>query len=503
MSRRKLFVLVGALLLGACMSTSYHLVSEGDMVKVLVTPDALPDAWEKPPFDDSKWADIGGVVGPLEQASDGKMPNVAARRHFDLGAQAMSYKTLDLTVTTQGSWTAFLNGQQVAVSGANAGSSVSFAVPDGLLKASDNVLALQVQPVAGTSMLDLKIMLDGTPDAAAAGQPQVARGPWLTSPTPTGVTVVWETNVPTASTLIVDTRSYDGGAGTHHQVVLTDLEPSKAYPYHVETNGVKSEEATLTTAAKPGERVRFVVYGDNRTNGDAHRRIAEAIEAEGPDFVLNTGDLVANSNEEEWNDFFNIEYNLIRHTPTYPTIGNHEASSGGNARFAELFPMDGRQNVGGEVYGADFGDVHVAALDSNGDLNAQAKWLDEDFTKAEQRGAKHLFAFMHWGPYSSGTSLSHGSNKAARAVADVATQHHARAIFSGHDHFYERGQSDQLTYFVTGGGGAPLNSAGKIAETQVTRADYHYLVVDVSGGQVTVTAKDPAGTAFDAVSLSQ
>src|SRR5262249_21831750 len=119
---------------------------------------------------------------------------------------------------------------------------------------------------------------------------------------------------------------------------------------------------------------------------------------------------------------------LIRKTPTYPTIGNHESTSGGGARFAELFPMAGRQSVGGEVYGADFGDVHIAALDSNGDLKKQASWLDQDFTQAEQRGAKHLFVFMHWGPYSSGTSLQHGSNAAAQPVAQVAKQHNAKAL---------------------------------------------------------------------------
>jgi 3',5'-cyclic AMP phosphodiesterase CpdA len=287
-------------------------------------------------------------------------------------------------------------------------------------------------------------------------------------------------------------------------VKLTDLEASKAYPYHVEVAGNKSPEAQLTTAAKPGERVKFVVYGDNRTDGDAHRRVVEAIEAEGPDFTVNTGDLVDSSTDTEWNDFFNIEYALLRHTPTFPTLGNHEATSGGTSRFAELFPMDNRTDVGGEVYGADFGDVHIAAIDSNGDLGQQATWLDQDFTQAEQRGAKHLFVFLHWGPYSSGTALQHGSNTGARdTIARVAKQHNADALFSGHDHFYEHGQSENLNYFVTGGGGAPLNSTGHINETIRATAQFHYLVVDISGTTATVTAKDTAGTMFDQVSLKQ
>jgi 3',5'-cyclic AMP phosphodiesterase CpdA len=507
MTNRSLLLFAAALSLGgaACNApTSYHLVSNSDSIKALVTADSLPTDWQKSIFDDSKWQAVTtDQVGPLQQGPNGQMPNVAARRHFDLGAEAMSYKQMKLTVQTEGSWTAFLNGQQVAVSGASTSTAVTINVPDGSLLSTDNVLAVQVQPVAGTAMLDLKIQLDGAPDKTASGQPQVLRGPWLTSPTPTGVTVVWETNVAVPSTLVVDTHSYDGGAGTHHQVTVTDLESSKSYPYHVEVNGVKSEESQLATAAKPGERVRFVVFGDNRTNGDAHRRVVEAIEAEGPDFLVNTGDLVFASNDTEWDDFFNIEYSLIRHTPLFPTLGNHEGE-GGATRFAELFPIDGRQSAGGSVYGADFGDVHIAAIDSNGDLGKQATWLDQDLTAAEQRGAKHLFVFMHWGPYSSGTMIQHGSNGAARdTIARVAKQHNVDALFSGHDHFYERGVSDNLNYYVTGGGGAPLMSSGHIAETQMTKSDYHYIVVDVSGSSVTASAKDASGAPIDIQQLRQ
>jgi acid phosphatase type 7 len=170
-----------------------------------------------------------------------------------------------------------------------------------------------------------------------------------------------------------------------------------------------------------------------------------------------------------------------------------------------LFPVDNRAaDAGGQVYGADFGDVHIAALDSNGDLGKQGKWLEQDLTQAEARGAKHLFVFLHWGPFSSGTSLQHGSNGAARSsIVPVAKAHHVDAIFSGHDHFYERGASEGLPYFVTGGGGAPLDSAGRIAETLVTKSVHHYMVVDVAANKADVVAKDSAGAPFDQVSLSR
>jgi len=447
----------------------------------------------------------GGTVGPLAADAQGAMPSVCARRRFDLGPQADAYHTLSLQVNTTGTWIAYLNGAQVAQSNGR-GAQTSLAVPSGTLSPSGNILAIEVHPPAGTTDLRIEPVLDGQPDPAGTGAPRIVLGPYLVSPSLTGTTIVWETDQAVASQAIVDGKAYDGGSATHHQVRVTDLEASKSYPYHVEAGALKSEEAQLTTAAKPGERIRFVVYGDNRTDGDAHRRVVEQIEGEGPDFVINTGDLVDSSSSAEWDTFFNIEYSLIRRVPLFATIGNHETTGAqGASRFPILFPVDDRAaNAGGQVYGADFGDVHLAALDSNGDLGAQGKWLDQDLTQAEARGAKHLFVYLHWGPFSSGTSAAHGSNGAARsAIVPVAKAHRVDAIFSGHDHFYERGASGTLPYFVTGGGGAPLDSAGRIAETLVTKSVHHYLVVDVAASQVDVVAKDLSGTPFDQLTLSR
>jgi hypothetical protein len=502
-NRCTLAFLTIALAASACSApTHYDLVAGSDSIKVMVAPDVMPAGWTQTTFNDSGWQTLNGPVGPLAPNPEGAMPAVLARRKFDLGPQGPGYHTLQLEVTTSAPWVAYLNGAQVATGSGPSTAPVTVTVAAGL-QASGNALAIEIHPAPGTQTIDLKVTLEGQPDLSAAGQALLVKGPWLVSPTVSGATIVWETSAAAASTAVVDGKPYDGGAGTHHQAVVSDLAPSKAYPYHVEVNGQKSEEAQLTTAAQPGERVRFVVYGDNRTDGDSHRRVVEAIEAEGPDFLVNTGDLVDASNDTEWADFFNIEYALIRHVPLFPTLGNHEATSGGGARFAELFPVTGRANPGGEVYGADFGDVHIAAIDSNGNLDQQAAWLDQDLSAAEARGAKHEFVFMHWGPWSSGTQLQHGSNSEAREnIGRVAKAHNVDALFAGHDHFYERGQSDNLAYFVSGGGGAPLVSTGRIPETLAAKSTFHYIVVDVAGSTATVAAKDLSGTPFDSTTIT-
>jgi len=310
------------------------------------------------------------------------------------------------------------------------------------------------------------------------------------------VTISWETSQAAPSQAIVDGRVFDGGSGTSHRVLVDGLQPSHAYTYHLEVGAQRSDEAELTTAAQPGERVRFAVYGDNRTDGDAHRQVVQAIDGERPDFILNSGDMVGESNESEWHKFFAIEYGLLMKTPLFAAIGNHEADFGDNTdRFYTLF--------GGRTwYSMDYGDVHVAAIDSNGYLESQAAWLENDLTLAESRGARHLFVVMHWGPYSSGQKLRHGNNDEAQEhIVPILRQHRVDAVFAGHDHFYERGQSGDLTYFVTGGGGAPLDGPGSIQETRMARSLHHYLIVDVLGESAHVSAHDLTGAVFDETDL--
>jgi acid phosphatase type 7 len=84
----------------------------------------------------------------------------------------------------------------------------------------------------------------------------------------------------------------------------------------------------------------------------------------------------------------------------------------------------------------------------------------------------------------------------------VARAHAVDAIIGGHDHVYERGETDGLTWFVSGGGGAPLVRARSGSGTRVARSLHHFLVVDVNGAGVDITARDDNGAAFDRVELA-
>jgi hypothetical protein len=496
MKKSRLVVVVAFAVAGCNWETTYHLFSRGDPMRYSVA--VPPVEWRNAEFDDARWPLAAGMLGPLLATEEDPSPACRARGLFQVGPRADDFRKLKLSLDADGRYVASINGVVLAEAPAGGGSELE--LPPGLLKPRDNVLALEYYPTRPVEF-EIAPTLDGGPEAPS--RPALTKGPYLLAPSEESVTIAWETSQAVPSRAIVDGVAHDGGSGRHHLVRVGGLLPSHAYRYHVEVGERRSETFTAATAAQKGELVRFGVYGDNRTGGDVHRRLVGEMVAAGPDFLVNTGDMVGMSDESEWEAFFTLEYPLLGHTPLSPCIGNHEAEFGANTdRYQELFPI-GRPELGGRVYSVDYGDVHVVMLDSNGDLARQAEWLDGDLGAARHNGARHLFLAMHWGPYSSGSTHNHGSNgEAQRTIVPVARAHGVRAVFGGHDHFYERGDAHGLAYFVTGGGGAPLNGAGHIRETRVSRAAHHYLMVDVAGEAVRVTAYELSGAVLDEVTLS-
>jgi hypothetical protein len=472
-----------------CFSTSYDLTSQGAPRRELVSSAPAPDGWTALSFNDSAWRETGAPVDTLSADAAGVMPTIYVRQRFDVGATPERLRQLKLTYAVDGQCIAYVNGH-LLTPGANGEQTLSLT--PGMMTSSQNLLALEIHPVHATVAMDAR--LDG--DAAAATGTELVKGPYLLHPTLDGVKIQWETASPTPSQAIVDGRAYDGGDGTWHSVVVSGLQPDHSYAYHVEAGATRSDEARFATAPPAGRRLRFAVFGDNRSGGDVHRQLVEGLLMEAPDFVLNTGDMVGQSTGSEWQTFFDIEHPLLSSTPLFPVMGNHEHDYGEDERFAQLFPLGDGARFSGRVYSLDYGSVHIAALDSNGDLDAQAQWLDGDLADADARG-RLSFVALHWGPVCGCSGFQHGSNDDAEPIQQVAARHHVAVLFSGHNHLYERGVSQGLTYVVTGGGGAPLQATGTIDSTQATFAQNHYVIVDVLGNEVRLTAKTAQGVVLD------
>jgi hypothetical protein len=155
--------------------------------------------------------------------------------------------------------------------------------------------------------------------------------------------------------------------------------------------------------------------------------------------------------------------------------------------------------------------------------SAEYRWLASDLA-AHPRGLK--IAVEHFPMYADsrteGTDTSlHGSGSLAALLSD----YHVRLVFNGHLHAYERNTrqpGESFVSYVTGGGGATLESVGgggcsdfdayAVGWSPVTGHGYscgaasdpssashvyHFLLVTVHKKSVTVTPTDSTGRTFD------
>lgn len=259
-----------------------------------------------------------------------------------------------------------------------------------------------------------------------------------------------------------------------------------------------------------GTAFRFVAYGDTRftnpedtraSNAAVRQALVQAIAEAHPAFISIGGDIVYHGdNADDWK-MWDAETALWRQRgiPVYPALGNHDLSGDqkvGLANYFQRFP-ELKQN---RYYSVRAGNTLLLVLDSlqPETSGAQGLWLRE---KLDQLPAEVDFVLvvLHHPPYTSSTDKKlfgggHSARPAEQALANwlEERQAHTRArfvVFAGHVHNYERHEHGDVTYFVTGGGGAHPYRIER-APSDLYRdsgVNYHYLLVEVERGRLRIT----------------
>ncbi|MBM4396534.1 MAG: metallophosphoesterase family protein, partial [Deltaproteobacteria bacterium] len=356
-------------------------------------------------------------------------------------------------------------------------------------------------------------------------------GPYLQDLRPDGVLVSFETDAPSAAAVEVGPDTSFGQvvpsatSGTHHDVRLSGLAAGTAWHYRVLVDGQPAgEPGTFVTSPEPGSTgaFTFLVAGDNRSDANAHALVVSRMTEHEADFVVNTGDMVSSGEvASQWVEFFAIEAALVRDTPIYPTVGNHDEDDGDLPEpYLRLFtppPGSGHDSY----YSFDHGNSRFIVLDGYVEVDDewscllkilnwgkcfdehQSEWLEATLKDATGDPAvDHVFVFTHEGPYSSKPGRS-GSPQ-MRRLLDLFSVNKVRVVISGHDHYYEHGLANNgLPYVITGGGGAPLYETSPGLDllhphqVLVSTSVHNFLRVFVQGPYIEVTAYDATGTQID------
>lgn len=347
----------------------------------------------------------------------------------------------------------------------------------------------------------------------AYGQERLRKGPWVMNQRPGRVTILAERGTPGAVSVQVwregargsaPVTVHSAGPGVLHELVVSGLTAGLRYRYTLSGPGLTPQEGHFSTAPAGAESFRFVLYGDTRSHAAAHAAIAESIRREAPDFVVHTGDLVSDGRRErDWQQFFEIERELLRDTLFIPVIGNHELrppSHEGIENFRKYIHCDPDSPNPELDYSLHYG--HIRMILSNAYENwAEAPmrpWLEQQLARARREGPDDfLLVVMHWGMHSSGP---HGPNNTLRraGLVDLFRRYNVDLVVAGHDHIYERGEERGLRFVVTGGGGAPLYRQRRPFEfTDSFVSAHHYIRVDADPQRLQLTALRADGTVLD------
>jgi hypothetical protein len=252
--------------------------------------------------------------------------------------------------------------------------------------------------------------------------------------------------------------------GTEQEIRVTGLQPNTKYFYGVgDAGGVVSggnAESFFVTSPQPGraKRTRIWALGDSGTGLDGQKATRDAYYAytgrRGTDLVMLLGDNAYGSgfDEEYQANFFDIYPTLLRNTPIWPTIGNHETAQSPiydpEYPYYKIFTMPTNGEAGGvpsgteRYYSADYGNIHLVCLDSmtsdRAADGAMATWLRADLASTT---ARWVIAFWHHPPYSKG---GHDSDfelvlvEMRQNFVPILEEYGVDLVLGGHSHVWER-----------------------------------------------------------------
>lgn len=272
-----------------------------------------------------------------------------------------------------------------------------------------------------------------------------------------------------------------------HQAVVSGLEAGKTYYYRVGDGTTFSELGEFVTD-NGDSKFEFIAIADVQASSEENFEKASKVMAAaqatmpGAEFVVNLGDFTNDSTNEEWDAYDKFFSQFNTETTIVPVSGNHDGL-GVPHWFNNMFSLDTSESVqvkDGVNYSFDYGNAHIAVLNTNDLLamsNAQLKWLKNDMNSTDK---DWKIVFMHKSPYTLGKDGKWpDALYLQESLAKTLDKCDVDIVMSGHDHMYLRTKAlknnklaDDGTVYVLAG-----TAGTKRYEIRSFLAD-HYLDTD-------------------------
>ena len=352
--------------------------------------------------------------------------------------------------------------------------------------------------------------------------------PYLTQVSDSSFQVLWETSEAVTGAIylaksesdilkpVLNVVATESTPANFHKLTVSGLLTDELYFYQVvninEHGDTLKGQVTLVSIANYNQSaISFSVVGDTQGNPVVWRRIIELMSQKCPQFIVHVGDLVQyGPNKDDWTDeFFQPAISLLKNTPLYPAIGNHEMN---NEKFYQYFNLP----YNNAFFSVKKGDLLIIFVDTNKDILPGS----EQYQKLEQLLASSLEPWkiiVHHHPLLTADNSAYRSSLMATPTKGDPNISHLKNLYetyavdftlSGHVHGYERtwpvmknhiDEDNGVTHFVTGGGGGRFK--GNKYDNNWFLAEgihcNHFLNIQIWENKLRVEAIDTTGKIFD------
>ena len=300
----------------------------------------------------------------------------------------------------------------------------------------------------------------------------------------------------------------------HWRASLSQLSPDTVNRYTL-SHGAARVTGSFRTAPENHSKApfRFAVLGDSQPASapEAASAVAAAVANEAPSFVVHLGDLaqeVPPTVERLRDQFFHRSSPYLSTCAVFPIFGNHE---GDGALFRQLFAIPPLPYRLAQWGNCGFALIDVGVLEEQKDqIDAVLEQLDNDLKGLR---TEWLLAACHVAP---GFGVGAVKNPweelpCGQRLLTVLEKNGVDFALAGHSHIYERflpigpAGGKPVIHIVSGGGGGNLMCVrpSPILANGIGQSVHHYLLFEIEGRRLKMTAKPPEGTVIDSLELEK
>jgi hypothetical protein len=194
---------------------------------------------------------------------------------------------------------------------------------------------------------------------------------------------------------------------------------------------------------------------------DLHERVDELAG------LVIVGDLVyTGGSRSDWGHFDGLVAPVAREVPVLPAIGNHDYYCVFMQKcMHHVVPKEFRLRfpwfAPGHPYSVPYGDIMLAFLDTETQLEEQGEWLEQRMAEWAPT-YRAVLIFFHRAPFTDTAGRSEGPDLAVQEniVARLKGRTPLPVVINGHIHGYEHLLVDGIHYVITAGGGGPRTLLG-------------------------------------------